>query len=125
LIAVGVGSLLLVVPGVIVWLMWSQYSYLIVDRNLGPLEALRVSGEIVRGNKAELLGIYLASFLPVGIMAGSILIAAPTTPWNRQLAPQLVVLLFTPWLDLMSTVCYRVLTRQSTADQTVEFQAAE
>jgi len=48
------GFLLLIVPGIIWSLKYSQYIYLIVDREMDPLEALKESGRITFGAKWDL-----------------------------------------------------------------------
>lgn len=44
-------------------LMLSQFYYLILDRNVGVMESLRMSKELMEGNKLTLLGIGVLSFL--------------------------------------------------------------
>jgi uncharacterized membrane protein len=48
------GLILLIVPGIIWAIKYQFFSYLIVDKNLGPLEAIKKSGEITSGNKGKL-----------------------------------------------------------------------
>jgi phage FluMu protein Com len=54
------GMLLLIVPGVIFALMFSQVYYLVLDRQLPVLEAFGLSRTLTRGNKATLFLIWLA-----------------------------------------------------------------
>lgn len=70
-ILVGIGLILLVVPGVIFGIKYHFYSYLIVDKHLGPLEALKRSGDITKGSKWNLFLLGLASGLVnvVGFLA--------------------------------------------------------
>lgn len=57
------GLILFVIPG-IVWAITYQYvPYLIIDRKLSPLEALKKSREITRGNRWELFGFRLILLL--------------------------------------------------------------
>jgi len=80
-----------IVPGIVVGLMFSQFVYLIVDRQLGPLEALAVSMDITSGNKLTLLLIYL-------IMTFSTALA---------LVPcMLGLLVWLPYVSLMMGVMY-------------------
>lgn len=58
-IATMAGLCLCIVPGVIVLLMFSQCLNLIIDRGCGPIEALRLSMQITRGNKVSLLLIFM------------------------------------------------------------------
>lgn len=48
------GYILLIIPGVIWSIKYSQYSYLIVDKGMSPSEAIKKSGEITEGNKMNL-----------------------------------------------------------------------
>ncbi|MEN9407568.1 MAG: hypothetical protein RLZZ455_784 [Candidatus Parcubacteria bacterium] len=68
---VGIGFILLIVPGVIFGIKYHFYSYLIVDKNMGPLEALKKSGDITKGSKWQLFLLGLACGLVnlVGLLA--------------------------------------------------------
>ncbi len=48
------GLILLIVPGIIWAIKFQFYGYLIVDRNLGPIEALKGSSAVTRGAKGDL-----------------------------------------------------------------------
>jgi len=48
------GFLLLLVPGFIWLIKYSLFSYLIVDRGMGPLEALSASGKVTQGARFNL-----------------------------------------------------------------------
>jgi uncharacterized membrane protein len=72
------GLILLIVPGIIWGIKYQFFGYLIVDRNMGPVEALKRSGEITKGYKGDLFllgllffGISILGFLVccVGIFA--------------------------------------------------------
>jgi len=76
------GLILLIVPGIIWGIKYQFFGFLIIDRNMGPVEALKRSGEITKGYKGDLfllgllfIGISILGFLVccVGIFA-----AAPT-----------------------------------------------
>ncbi|MFC1754893.1 hypothetical protein ACFL96_16110 [Thermoproteota archaeon] len=49
------GFLLLIVPGVIFAIKFQFFSYLIIDKGLGPIEAIKESGRITDGAKMDLL----------------------------------------------------------------------
>jgi uncharacterized membrane protein len=50
------GLILFIVPGIIWAIKYQFFSYLIVDKNLSPMEAIRKSGEMTAGNKGKLFG---------------------------------------------------------------------
>ncbi len=59
------GALFLLLPGVILGLELSQAEYLVVDQGLGPIEAIRRSSVITRGQKKKLLWF---AFLRFGVI---------------------------------------------------------
>lgn len=65
-----VGLLLFIVPGIIWGIKYSFYRYLIIDQKLGPIEALKKSGEITMGSKWNLFlfGILLGLINVVGVI---------------------------------------------------------
>ncbi len=58
-LAILLGLILLIVPGIILGLMFMFAPYLVVDRGLGPLEAIGESRRITTGHKWELLKLSL------------------------------------------------------------------
>lgn len=58
---IGVGMILLVVPGVIWGLRYSMYGYYVVTQGAGPVEALQKSAAATDGHKGELFGLCFAS----------------------------------------------------------------
>jgi uncharacterized membrane protein len=63
LIIIG-GLILLIVPGIIWGIKYSMFGYLIIDKEIGPVEALKKSGEITKGFKWDL---FLLGLLFLGI----------------------------------------------------------
>lgn len=55
-----IGLILLIVPGIILALMFMFVSYIVIDRSMGPIEALQESRRITDGHKWNLLGFALA-----------------------------------------------------------------
>lgn len=62
-LAVIVGLVLLIVPGIIFALMFSMTTYAIVDKHMGPIEAMKHSKVITKGNRLKILGIVLLMIL--------------------------------------------------------------
>lgn len=54
------GLVLLIIPGVILILMFAFVKFLIIDRNMGPIEAMKESARITSGHRLELLLLFLA-----------------------------------------------------------------
>jgi len=99
------GMILLIIPGIIWAIKFQFFGYLIVDRGLGPIEALKKSAAITKGVKWNLFlfGLLLSIITWLGILAFFIglIIAAPVT-----------------WLA--STFVYRKLLLRAESDQKSE-----
>lgn len=62
-IMVALGGLLLIIPGIILGVYLSLAPFLVVDRNLGPGEAIKGSFRVVQGNFWSLVGFGFLAFL--------------------------------------------------------------
>ena|SRR3989338_406176 len=82
-IAAAIGFILLVIPGIIVVLTLYFACYLIVDRSLGPIEAMKESARITKGHRLDLLVLLVLTLLIniLGIIAllVGILVTIPMT----------------------------------------------
>jgi uncharacterized membrane protein len=58
------GTLLLVVPGIILGLMFMFYGYVMIEKSLGPIEALKESKRLTQGVKMDL---FFFSLLAIGL----------------------------------------------------------
>jgi hypothetical protein len=80
-LAVGIGFLLLIVPGLIAMVLFMFSTFLVIDRGLGPIEALKGSIEMTQGNRWTLFGFILLCMLIifVGVLALGVglLVAVP------------------------------------------------
>ena len=80
-IAVAVGLVLLIVPGLIAMVLFMFSTFLVIDRGLGPIEALKASMEMTKGNRLPLFGFILLCMLIIliGVLALGVglLVAAP------------------------------------------------
>ena len=70
-ITIAIGFVLLIVPGIIFTLMFMFTTFIVIDRELGPVEAMKESHRITRGHKWPLLGFLLVLMLIniAGLMA--------------------------------------------------------
>jgi hypothetical protein len=73
-IAVALGLLLLVVPGIILGLMWSMTSPLILDGRARLFDAMPASARLTRGHRVK---IFLAFLVPLGVMIVLSVLTAP------------------------------------------------
>ena len=80
-LAVAVGLFLLIVPGLIAMVLFMFSMFLVIDRGLSPIDALKESMEMTKGNRWPLFGLILlmALILFVGILALGVglVVAAP------------------------------------------------
>lgn len=70
-LAIILGLLLLIVPGIILGIMFSLSLYLVVERGLGPVAALKESARLTKGNrwKIFLLGLAITGINILGFLA--------------------------------------------------------
>lgn len=78
-----VGLVLLIIPGLLVWATLGFYPFFILDKKLGPIEALKKSAEATKGIRGSVLLLFLAcagiDLLGLMFFGVGILIAAPVT----------------------------------------------
>jgi uncharacterized membrane protein len=61
---IGVGFILLIIPGIILGLMYSQAYYILAEEpNIGVLEALKKSEKMMKGKKEQLFMLTLRAIL--------------------------------------------------------------
>lgn len=69
-IAVGIGLLLFIVPGLVAMVFFMFATILVIDRELGPLAALKESARLTKGNRWPLLGFVI--LLTLMFLAGAL-----------------------------------------------------
>jgi uncharacterized membrane protein len=62
-LAVAIGLILLIVPGIIFGLMFMFATFVVIERELGPIDAMNESHRITRGHKWQLFGFMLLLLL--------------------------------------------------------------
>ena len=82
-LALVVGLILLIVPGIIFALMFMFTTFIVVDRELGPVEAMKESNRITYGHKWSLLGftlvLVLINLLGVIALVVGLLVSIPVS----------------------------------------------
>ena len=97
------GYVLLIIPGIILGLMLSQFAYVILDRNVGVMDSLSISKDLMVGNKLTLFLISL-----VGSVISFVIIL---------LTCGVGILAVAPFMTLLAPVIYLGVSGQPTADQ--------
>lgn len=97
------GFIMFIVPSIIFTFMFSQFYYLILDRNVGVMDSLKLSREVTTGNKLTLFVLGLLSGL-LGVVV--ILLTCGVG-----------LLAVAPFMALLGAVTYLIMTGQPTADQ--------
>jgi len=99
-IMVQIGVILLIVPGIILATMFSQFAYLIIDRGMGVFDSLRFSKVLTNGNKMTLFLTALVGWL------GAVVFTVVTLGIGS--------LLTGPFFSLLVAVIYLRITGQPT-----------
>src|SRR5581483_705690 len=104
----GVGFVLFLVPGLIAMTRWSLIAPAIVLERRGPLQALRRSSELVRGDGFSVFVVVLAvSLIGVGLAYGADrLFAGEALLWRLWLGALLVHAVVTPFAAHARSVVY-------------------
>ena len=107
-LAIGVGFLLLIVPGLVVLTLWIFVIPAIVLENRGIGEAFGRSRELVRGNGWNVFGVVVLTFvLLLGVSIVLRLILAPLDDWLASLIQQVVAnTLVAPFAIIVWTLSY-------------------
>jgi hypothetical protein len=107
-IAIGIGFVLLIVPGLIVLTLWIFVIPAIVLENRGIGEAFGRSRELVRGNGWNVFGVIVLTFvLLLGVSIALRLILSPLDDWLASLIQQLVAnTLVAPFTVIVWTLAY-------------------
>jgi uncharacterized membrane protein len=82
-IVIGVGLALLIVPGIILFLMFMFSTIIVIERGLGPIDAMSESRRLTRGHKWQLLGfvglLFLINLLGLLALIVGILVSIPVS----------------------------------------------
>ncbi len=89
-LAVGIGELLCVVPGLILALGLSMWTFVAIDRNMGAVDSLKASWEMTKGHKMTIFVLvilqvlcFIAGYIACGL---GTLVVAPMLPISNAYA---------------------------------------
>ena len=107
-LAIGIGFLLLIVPGLVVLTLWIFVIPAIVLENRGVGESFGRSRELVRGNGWNVFGVIVLTFiLLLGVSIALRLILVPLDDWLASLVQQVVAnTLVAPFAIIVWTLSY-------------------
>jgi hypothetical protein len=106
-VAIVIGFVLLVVPGLILITIWSVFVPVIVLEHLPGLASLRRSRELVRGNGWQVFGVLFVLFVCVGLVSVGIEVAADSAGAAVGIVVRVIVgVLTAPLSALAAAVMY-------------------
>jgi hypothetical protein len=119
-IGIGIGFLLLIVPGLFLLTIWSMLAPVIVLESRSAGESFSRSREIVRGHGWTVFGLIIVTFLLVGIASGVIRLVFSPLPdfldaWLGSLVAHSLTI---PFAAAVLTTAYFRLTRSEPAGET-------
>jgi hypothetical protein len=106
-VGIGIGFLLLIIPGLFLLTIWSVVSPVVVLERPGVIDAFKRSQQLVKGNGRQVFGviaIFFVILLAVGFVLG--LIGAALGPTGQVIAGIVSSVLAAPLVALAGTVLY-------------------
>ena len=125
-IGIGIGFILLIIPGLFLLTIWSMLIPVIVLERRRAGEAFSRSREVVRGNGWQVFGLVLITFISLGIVSGVIrALFAPLPDFLDAWLGSLVAHSLTiPFAAAALTTAYFRLTAQTPGEETTASPAA-
>lgn len=116
-IAVGVGMLLLVIPGIIAAFLFMFTFVIIIVDNIGAVDAMKKSFELVKANLGDLIMLFIA-VIGVGIVISIISMIFRFIPVLGQLAGSLLMGIFGGYITIVIVKVYQGLTKKVQSELT-------
>ena len=85
-IIIGIGFLLLIIPGMILGTMLNLVPFLILDEKLGPIEAIKESMKRTKGYKADIFWGFLVSEIVISLISVFVITLFFTVPMSYFIA---------------------------------------
>jgi len=114
------GALLLIIPGIIIYLTFIFSEYAVVDRRTGVRESFRLSAAITYGWKTRLFPVFTLALLITAMVPDIYVVTGPfktpsaslaLKPWTVA-AAALKTFVFLPWIGLALARAYNLLLAQ-------------
>jgi len=107
------GYLFFVIPGIVISIAWSMSIYLLIDKRLNPLEALKVSNDITYGHKWNIFFGYFILVMIYMLLFGLLMVLGSAIGFGLiTILMILLVLLFVPVMLGATAHVYSVLGKK-------------
>jgi len=111
--AIFMGIIFLVIPGIVIAIAWSQALYLLIDRRLDPMDALKTSNDITYGHKWTIFGgLFLLALIYMVFVFLAAFVAMNTSRMAGGALGVILFLLFIPVMLGAAAHIYATLSRK-------------
>lgn len=103
--AVAIGCAFFIIPGIVMSIAWSMSNYLLLDKEMGPMEALSQSNKLTYGNKWRMF----FSQLALGIVVAIALFIFGLIPAVGVFFQFIIIVIASPILFSLQAYFYKIL----------------
>lgn len=105
-ILVGIGLILLIIPGVILALMWLVSVPALVVEDKGVFDSMSRSSDLTRGNRMRILGIGVLLLIAYLVVMVAVALLVAVTPILGMIAGIVLAVVIYPWVAIVVAVLY-------------------
>jgi len=105
-VLVGIGFVLLIIPGVILTLMWIVSTPSMMVEDIGVFDSMSRSSELTRDNRMRILGVGLLLVVAYVLIAGIVALLGYITPILAVIAGIILIVAVYPYLAIIASVLY-------------------
>lgn len=107
--AVIAGMLFLFIPGIVISFAFSMAIYILLDRGVNPLQAIKLSNDYTYGNKWRMFFIGLLAGLTIGVISGVLTFIFGRFIILNAIIAMVLMLISTSWSLSINAIFYREL----------------
>lgn len=113
-IGTAIGYIFLVIPGIVITIAWSMAIYLLIDKEVNPMEAIKLSNKITYGYKWTIFfGLLLVSIVLLVVVGILGLIAESSDSWIYKLLIVIITIGYVPVILGAYAHIYGVLSQKA------------
>lgn len=105
-VLIGIGFILLIIPGVILTLMWLVSVPAMVVEDKGVFDSMSRSADLTKDNRMRILGVGILLFAAVIVVGLAAILLAAITPILGIIAGIALAVIVYPWLSIVVAVLY-------------------